>query len=632
MVAAGVMPIAVVTSCSPAPVRSAPPQPSHVQVVAHPDDDILFMNPDLSAGIQRREPTASIYLTGGESDVPDPQRYVTQRQDGTRAAFARMAGVADDWQRGTVPLPGNRQVEVDRLKTRPEIRLVFLNMPEDNDPAAAGGKHALTRMRKDHSGRSAVQTLVTDAGTVRRPQTYGRADIATTLEALYRRFAPTTIGLQDSQPDPRYQPEWDGFHNHPDHVVGSQFARDAANQYLAHSGRHADIVDYRDYNVADSPVNLSQAERVGKHDEFGVYTQHDAEADTGGSYADWIARSRYRWPRGSQWAGQDGRGAVHAFAVRGNEIAHWQRTNRGWQPAAWSPAPGPVRPTLRVVGERGGRLALVAQSLDGRHVLLKRQSPDGAWPGQWKDLGAPGTAETGVPTAVSDAQGRLVVLARNAAGGVSVLREARPGSGEFPGWRDVGGTDVQGSVTAALGPDDRLNVFAATTSNVLRWREPAVGRPLPAVPEPFLGVAPAESPVAERTPDRTLNLLVKPAGGGTVEAYTLPPGREWSAPRKLPNPGGIDQPALTRDAMFVRDGTGMVHAASTVGGGWTDLGGPVGDNPVAVSDPGGRITLLATGPNGQLLHDDQLPGPGLRFSGWRPSGARHEPAQASGGG
>ena len=624
-VVAGLVPLGVVSSCGRAPAPPPPPAPSHVQVVAHPDDDILFMNPDLSGGIRRHEATTSIYLTGGESSLPDPQRYVTQRQDGTRAAFARMAAAPDDWQRTTVPAAGNRPVEVDQLRGRPEVRLVFLNLPEDADPAAAGGEHSLTRLHDDRSGRAEVRTLVPDAGVVRQPQTYRREDVVANLAALYQRFAPTTIGLQDSQPDPRYRNEWGRFHNHPDHVVGSDLAREAADRYQARSRRHPHVINYRDYNVSESPVNLPRAERAAKHDEFGIYTRHDAEADTGGAYADWISHSRYRWPEGSQWAGRDGRGVVHAFAVRGNEIGHWQRTRQGWQPVRWSPAPAPLRPALRVV-DQGGRLALVAQSLDGHHVLLNRQAPDGTWPQQWQDLGAP-AGQSGAPIAVADSRARLVVLARNEAGGVSASRE-QP-SGRFAGWRDLGGRDVQGSATAVLGPDDRLNVFAATNDNVLRWREPAPGRPLPAAPEPFLGVAPASAPVAARGPDRSVRLLLEPAGAETVDAYALAPGSDqWSGPHQLPNPGGMGGPALAAGTALVRDSSGTVHAARP-GGGWVDLGGPVSTTPAAVSGPGGRTTLLATGPDGQLLCDEQLPGPDLRFAGWRPVGPGHRPAEAA---
>ena len=70
-------------------------RPSHVQVAAHPDDDILFMNPDESLAIRSGARVTSVYLTAGESDVEPSGEYAAQRQAGAHAAFAYMAGVPE---------------------------------------------------------------------------------------------------------------------------------------------------------------------------------------------------------------------------------------------------------------------------------------------------------------------------------------------------------------------------------------------------------------------------------------------------------------------------------------------------------------------------------------------------------
>src|SRR4051812_26882424 len=88
-----------------------------VNVVAHEDDDILFMNPDLVGGIRAGAPTTTIFLTAGENafdgttsgdpaspycpKLPDDggnhfgqlsrQRYAQCRQRGSQAAYAQMA-------------------------------------------------------------------------------------------------------------------------------------------------------------------------------------------------------------------------------------------------------------------------------------------------------------------------------------------------------------------------------------------------------------------------------------------------------------------------------------------------------------------------------------------------------------
>ena len=58
--------------------------------VAHQDDDLLFMNPDIVSDVQVREPTWITYLTAGNlAPGPAGMVYADQRIQGARAAWAR---------------------------------------------------------------------------------------------------------------------------------------------------------------------------------------------------------------------------------------------------------------------------------------------------------------------------------------------------------------------------------------------------------------------------------------------------------------------------------------------------------------------------------------------------------------
>ena len=84
------------TLCSPLIARSQvmTPAPMVMQVVAHEDDDILFMNPDLSASVSAGTGVVTVYVTAGESNgslTGDPRTlYAAQREEGARAAYAAM--------------------------------------------------------------------------------------------------------------------------------------------------------------------------------------------------------------------------------------------------------------------------------------------------------------------------------------------------------------------------------------------------------------------------------------------------------------------------------------------------------------------------------------------------------------
>lgn len=582
--------------------RGMPPRVRHLQVAAHPDDDILFMNPDLATGIHNRHSTVGIYLTGGESDLPNPAEYAAQRQEGTRASYARMAGVRNDWTRGTLPIAA-RLVEVNELRARPEIMLVFLNLPEDNNPTAG---RALTRLWKDP--RTTVHSLITTTGMVRRPFPYTRADVITVLAAIFEQLRPTTIRMQDGQPDHRYQAQWTGFHNHPDHVIGARFAVAAAEHYMANPRRGAPIFHYRDYNIADAGINLAQPDRLRKKDYFRAYAQHDSQAGLAGAYVNWTERGYYRWQRGGSWAARDRAGRIHAFAVYGPRIMHWTGTeDASWAAPRNLPSPELLRPSLTLIEDGSGGLTLLAQSLDGTRILLKRQLISGAWPPEWTTIGAPRGTQIGTPTGLLDGQGRLLVLTRVTDRGVCV----RAVDVE-PRWRCLGGQNLRDGVSAALGADGRVNIVAATLDRILYWRERPGGE-FTLVQGNFGGLRPVSPPVAVNTGER-ITIYVRTEGSGEI-AEVLDDGRT----RLLPNPGGQTPPVAVGAApLVVRDSGSGVNAWA--GEHWVDLGGHVLDHPSVLLDPTGLATIIALGADGRLLLNRQQPAPqGVVFGGWRPA-------------
>ncbi|GAA2789201.1 PIG-L family deacetylase [Saccharopolyspora taberi] len=453
---------------------AAAPERSHVQVVAHPDDDILFMNPDVQIAIRSGAAVTSIYLTAGESDVRPADQYAAQRQAGTRAAFAQMAGVADDWDRLETVLRGRHVVEIASLRARPEIRLVFVNLPDDNDPAAVGGRHALTRMWQD--GRSRVNTLVPNGSALTRSSTYDRQEVISMLADLYERFAPTVLRTHDPEPDPRYQPQWEPHFNHPDHVMTARFAMAALGNRRTHTYR------YRDYNIADSPMNLPGNLVAEKRETFGRYAVHDPVVSMLDPYATWLRSMRLRWPRSPAWAATDIRGRpVFAF-VSGQRVHVGNRvvSTPGFVPLEGSPvlAPGP-----------SGALVLAVQASGTGEIFLNRQDLSGRWQ-RWVNLGRPpggGVTHVG-PPAVIAGQAGVVVAVRNGRGGVSVDQGS--------GWVDIGGAELADQIAITLDSQAALHVFATARSGLLHWRQ--AGRfELVAPPEKFRpsgGVAVARSP------------------------------------------------------------------------------------------------------------------------------------------
>lgn len=609
--------------------REPPRQPHHVQVVAHPDDDILFMNPDLAAGIRAGRATTGIHLTAGESNVAEPARYGAERQEGTRASYAQMAREPNDWARSTIPLGHGRVAEMDTLRADPGVKLVFLNLPEDAN--AQRGGHALTRLVQDREGAFTVNTTVPADATVQHPQPYDRRAVVEALTSLFDIFQPTAVRLQDDQPDERYQPGWDGAHNHPDHVAGAVLAKEALAAHRP-DALPPTVLSYRDYNVADTPGGLSEPDKRATREAFAAYSAHDVFTN-GGVYETWSDRSAYRWPRRGTWAARDARGRVQAFSVQANRIAHWTRTAEGtWKGPQLRPVPEPLRPQVSVLGEGRGRLVLLAQSADGARLLVKRQDEQGSWPREWQVLDAPAggdPAQTGPPAGTVDSDGRIVLAVKNAAGGVSIRGESTPGSLQREPWTDLGGADVQDGLSVVSGRGGAVHVFAATREEVLHWEAPDSGGASREV-VPIGSAEPAGAPVAERDREGRIRLLVRTNRDGELVERALTPQGRWEGRAALPSPGGIGVPVLAAPGpraradlvRVARDSAGAVHVAERAGprGSWTDLGGAVTDHPAAVTEPDGTITLVGLGVDGRLVvNTGAQDSADAASAGWRPA-------------
>src|SRR5258708_19200543 len=121
---------------APGPPPPAPPaeQTTVMHVVAHPDDDLFFLNPEIQQAIAARHRVVGVCVTAAESNGHNgPSRranakdYVKARQNGLRAAYGQMAqgDPKARWTRTTLTLPNGAQAEADTLG---QVTLICLNI------------------------------------------------------------------------------------------------------------------------------------------------------------------------------------------------------------------------------------------------------------------------------------------------------------------------------------------------------------------------------------------------------------------------------------------------------------------------------------------------------------------------
>ncbi|GAB3911405.1 hypothetical protein GCM10029964_117220 [Kibdelosporangium lantanae] len=420
MVTAATM-VVVLLACSGQPDRvplAFAPTVRYMQVIAHADDDLLFMNPDLVAGIRAGTPTTGVYLTGGETDKPDPQAYTARRQAGTRAAYAQMAGVPDEWTAQRLDVDAHHSVEQYTMRARPQIHVVFVNLPENNDPRAVGGKEALVRLWNDETSLLRVGTLVPVGGVVPRSYFYTHDELVQLLVNLFTRFQPTVVRSQDPDPDNRLLLDTPRFHDHPDHVMAARFTAAATQLYR---GPRFVSLNYRDYAMTELPEPHARGPPDQDRDLRRVRSPRlrlDARKPLCPlAFADVPAV-----PLGSSWTD-----AGRAYAVFNGALY-------ACAPGSpWTELPWPGGPITQAVSAAGGWV-VAKRETDNQIMLLAD--------GSWRSLGDP-SAQTGSPVTTGKAVYVKNPLAASACGArgvggvTSAVRTSRTA------WRWPAGTSTR---------------------------------------------------------------------------------------------------------------------------------------------------------------------------------------------
>jgi hypothetical protein len=263
--------------------------------VAHEDDDLLFLNPDIDDAFAAGKYVTTVYLTAGSctGDVGEGAYYLT-REAGELEAYAHLAGVANEWTLTTQPI---REL---RLTAQPRISLVFFRLPASKSEAGDVCDLAATNLRglwnDGQAEPSLAMTSLDDANS------YTRSQLIAALTGLIRRWHPTLIetldasGLFGGGDDPSGRlityPSLGGacyYYDHSDHFYSAVFAGEASEGY---ADPHT-LARHRGYNSANEAANVTGADLTTKAAVFQAYAQHDAfilSPPYIGLYQPWLER------------------------------------------------------------------------------------------------------------------------------------------------------------------------------------------------------------------------------------------------------------------------------------------------------------------------------------------------------
>lgn len=198
-----------------------------VVVVAHQDDDHLFIQPDLSDALNSGMATTVVYVTAG--DANSGIDFATSRVLASKAAYGIVAG-SQNWDCGWIAVLGHTMQHCRLHEAK--LSLLFMAYPD----GGVGGEfpHSLLRLFQgeiDH-----VETVAT------YKTTYTRDELIDTVTEIFDQTQPFVIRSLDIA----------GTHSddHSDHLLTGTIAMLATQRTTA----RPQLLSYRGYNVNYEPA------------------------------------------------------------------------------------------------------------------------------------------------------------------------------------------------------------------------------------------------------------------------------------------------------------------------------------------------------------------------------------------
>ncbi|GAA2291149.1 PIG-L family deacetylase [Streptomyces kunmingensis] len=563
-----------------------------LQVLAHPDDDLYFMNPDTQHSLDAGTPLVCVYVTAGEANgmnktptdrtpAPNKAAYSSARHQGLRQSYATQLGlpVFTRWNNSVLRLRNGFQAEVSTLEHRGRrVELIHLDLAM-HTPAGHMGLPALWRDRG-----LLLRTLVPEGSPLRTVQTYDYDSLIDVLVALFERYRPTLVQTLDPDPDIQVSDritqlrdsEQIGYSDHADHTAVACFSWAALIRWAqeAKGGPPAFLATaFRGYYNHHWPKNLPPQvleEKAAHLVPYGAAPDWQCGNPSGcGDYnvggdrpltnrKGWVRATHYRYPGPRLALQQNSGGALTAYGVLGLRAVRYDEKGGAFGDPV-DLGGGPLAPMLSSTALQDGRhlvSGLRLSAIEGRGathlreiVVLEQRGPRTY--GSWSSLGNPEDdpdrgRRIGVPVTVTAPDGRVHLFVRNADQGIST--RVRATSGTWSPWRDLGGGPVQDGLTAVVGDDRQVHVYAPGRYTVHHWT-PDGPDPLPGLPAPADAIAAAGGRLYYRPPasDRLLSPggpTVRFPGYGPVSAagpYLL--GRSASGRVQLLRDGRITRPA-----------------------------------------------------------------------------------------
>jgi len=233
-----------------------------MNIVAHQDDDLLFMNPDTYHELQNGNCIRSVYVTAG--DAGGSNLYWLSREDGSKAAYAKMLGIDHPtWVSRTISLSSSSYLTVSSIANNPKVTLIFMHLP-DGEPSGQGflATHFVSLQRL-------MTHKIPAMYAVDGQSHYTSDDLITALTSIMTIYQPNDVHTQAMRNLSRIHPD------HSDHLATGWYANQAYLRYVQKQP-NTTIEFYVGYPKQDFPINVFGVDQANNAAIFFAYAQYDS--------------------------------------------------------------------------------------------------------------------------------------------------------------------------------------------------------------------------------------------------------------------------------------------------------------------------------------------------------------------
>lgn len=237
--------------------------PTDMQIVAHQDDDLLFMNPDVLHAIQAGHCVRTVYVTSG--DAGQESFYWLGREHGSEEAYSTMLGTNQLWVERIVQVANNQYIGVANPQGNSRISLIFMHLPDGNIKGQGFSRSHFESLTKLDTGNiGAIHDVYSGSS-------YSAVQLEDALKTLMLVYQPTTIRTQANLLSGQYP-------DHSDHMAVGRFAQHAYRQYESQQYENKVTIPisyYVGYPIHQFAANVSGNDLAAKQAAFFAYAHFD---------------------------------------------------------------------------------------------------------------------------------------------------------------------------------------------------------------------------------------------------------------------------------------------------------------------------------------------------------------------